>query len=263
MAFRNYQIRCSFYPVSWSTPIIAYTGLSRRCLIWPETEMSGMAGDGDISYGWRWKCLVWLETEMSCMAGDSDVSYGCRWLFTLVRADGIQLYLYFHIYTGLVALLDRTHSSFSIITLLTGYEPSPHYNLYYIFSIYILRLRASKNPNPLTTIFAHQPQHHHHVSPCIVAFLTSSTLNMSNKPFKTGHSNIPKLVIATGSGILSAVRVWTAITGLFGSRPIQKPDEQTLGGPNLDRFRSPSSFCWVCLALSVPISGSAFQVSQL
>jgi len=34
---------------------IAYTGLSRRrrCLVWPETEMSCMAGDGDVSYGRR------------------------------------------------------------------------------------------------------------------------------------------------------------------------------------------------------------------
>jgi len=31
---------------------IAYTGLSRRrrCLVWPETEMSCMTGDGDVSY---------------------------------------------------------------------------------------------------------------------------------------------------------------------------------------------------------------------
>jgi len=28
------------------------------------------AGDGDVSYGRRRRCLVWPETEMSCMAGD-------------------------------------------------------------------------------------------------------------------------------------------------------------------------------------------------
>ena len=43
---------------------------------------------------------------------------------TLVRADGIQPYWYVHIYTGLVALLDRIQSSFSSITISTGYEPS-------------------------------------------------------------------------------------------------------------------------------------------
>jgi len=51
---------------------IAYTGLSRRrrCLVWPEPEMSCTVGDGDV--------LVQSETEMSCMAGDGDVSYGRR-----------------------------------------------------------------------------------------------------------------------------------------------------------------------------------------
>jgi len=38
---------------------------------------------------------------------------------TLVRADGIQPYWYVHIYTGIVALLDRIQSSFSIITIST------------------------------------------------------------------------------------------------------------------------------------------------
>jgi len=46
--------------------VIAYTGLSRR---W-------------VSYGRRRRCLVWPETEMSCMAGDGDASYGRRWLLT-------------------------------------------------------------------------------------------------------------------------------------------------------------------------------------
>jgi len=31
------------------------------------------AGDGDVSYGWRRRCLIWPETEMSHMAGDGDV----------------------------------------------------------------------------------------------------------------------------------------------------------------------------------------------
>jgi len=60
---------------------------------------------------------------MSRMAGDSDVSYGRRSLLTLVRADGIQPYWYVHIYTGLVALLDRSQSSFSSIIISTPYIP--------------------------------------------------------------------------------------------------------------------------------------------
>jgi len=82
-------------------------------------EMSCTAGGGDVLYSRRRRCLVWPETEISRMAGDGDVSYGWRWLLTLVRADGIQPYWYVHIYTGLVALLDRIQTSFSIITIST------------------------------------------------------------------------------------------------------------------------------------------------
>jgi hypothetical protein len=56
-----------------------------------------------------------------------------------------------------------------------------------------LTLKSLKHPNPLTTITAHQPQHHHHQSLYIVTFLTSSTLNMSNETFKSGHAYVPKL----------------------------------------------------------------------
>jgi hypothetical protein len=84
---------------------------------WPETEMSCTVGDRDVLYGQRRWCLVSQESVMSRMAGDGDVSYGQRWLLALVRADGIQPYWYVHIYTGLVALLDRLQLSFSIITI--------------------------------------------------------------------------------------------------------------------------------------------------
>jgi hypothetical protein len=56
-----------------------------------------------------------------------------------------------------------------------------------------LTLKSIQNPNPLTTIPANQLQHHHHPSLYIVTFLTSSTLNMSNETFKSGHSYVPKL----------------------------------------------------------------------
>jgi len=51
---------------------IAYTGLSRRrkCLERSETEISCMAGDGDVLYVRRRRCLVWPEAVMSRMAGD-------------------------------------------------------------------------------------------------------------------------------------------------------------------------------------------------
>jgi len=54
---------------------------------------------------------------MSRMAGDGDVLYGRRRLLTLVQADGIQSYLCFHIYTGLVALLDRIQFQASLSSL--------------------------------------------------------------------------------------------------------------------------------------------------
>ena len=71
------------------------------------------------------------------------------------------------------------------------------------------------------------------------------------------------VVLATCPGNLPAVRVWTAKTGRFGSRPVQKPDLLTLGRPNPDRYPSTRRFRWVWRDLSVPISGSAFRVSHL
>jgi hypothetical protein len=70
-------------------------------------------------------------------------------------------------------------------------------------------------------------------------------------------------VFATGPGNLQAVRVWTAKTGQFGSKTVQKPIPQTLGRPNLDPYLSTCRFCRVRLDPSVPISGSAFWVSHL
>jgi len=72
-----------------------------------------------------------------------------------------------------------------------------------------------------------------------------------------------KLVLATGPGNPPAVRVWTTEMAWFGSKPAQKPDPLTLGGPNLDPYPSTCGFRRVWLDLSGPISGSAFRVSHL
>jgi len=69
--------------------------------------------------------------------------------------------------------------------------------------------------------------------------------------------------VSNGPGNPAAVRVWTAETGRFSSRPGQKPDPLTLGGPNPDLYPSTRGFRPVWLYLSVPISGSAFLVSHL
>jgi hypothetical protein len=71
------------------------------------------------------------------------------------------------------------------------------------------------------------------------------------------------LVLATGPGIPPAVRVGTAKPGRSGSRPVPKPNPQTLGGPIPDPYLSTRGFCRVWLDPSVPISGSAFRVSHL
>jgi len=59
------------------------------------------------------------------------------------------------------------------------------------------------------------------------------------------------LVLATGPGNPAAFWVWTAKTGRFGSRTVQKHDPLTLGGANPDPHPS------------VPISGFAFRVSYV
>jgi hypothetical protein len=53
------------------------------------------------------------------MPGDRDGSYGRRLWLTPVQADGIQPYLYFHIYTGLGTFLDRIQLSLTSITIST------------------------------------------------------------------------------------------------------------------------------------------------
>jgi len=72
-----------------------------------------------------------------------------------------------------------------------------------------------------------------------------------------------RVVLATGPGSPPAVRVWTPNTGQFGSRTVQKPDPQTLGGPNPVLYPSTRGFRQVWLDPSVPICGSACRVSHL
>jgi len=118
------------------------------------------------------RSLSSVARDESRMARDKPRMTGdyCRPEESIPRCVRTHSHLYSYIY-GLVALLDYIQSSFSIITIWTGYEPGARYNFYFT----ILN-KSLKTPNPLTTIPAHQPQHHHHLSPSIVTFLTSSTL---------------------------------------------------------------------------------------
>jgi len=71
------------------------------------------------------------------------------------------------------------------------------------------------------------------------------------------------LLSATHPGNPPGVLVWSAKTGQFGSRTVQKPDQQTLGGLNPDQYSSARASRRVCLDLSVPISSSRFRVWHL
>jgi len=68
------------------------------------------------------------------------------------------------------------------------------------------------------------------------------------------------LVLATGPGNQPAVRIWTGKTVWFGSRHVEKPDAELLGGPNPYPYPLTCGFCWVWLDPSVPVSGSPFRV---
>jgi len=117
-------------------------GRRQWCLVWPETEKSRMAGDCDVSYGRRKGCLIWPETVMSRMAGDN-----C-WLWYRLMALSCTCTL---IYIGLVALWDRIHSSFSSITISTGYEPGYCYYLSISWSSLQSLSWSSKEPQESKT----------------------------------------------------------------------------------------------------------------
>jgi len=74
-----------------------------------------------------------------------------------------------------------------------------------------LTLKSLKNPNPLTTIPAHQPQHHHHPSLYIVTFLTSAKvqidyrLRYAHTRTRAAHNKLPVDPCATRSLLSSIV----------------------------------------------------------
>jgi len=71
------------------------------------------------------------------------------------------------------------------------------------------------------------------------------------------------LVLATGRGNLPVAQIWTAKTGPFGSRQVQKPDALTVGRPNPDLDVSTHGFRQDCIDTSIAISGSAICISHL
>jgi len=88
-------------------------------------------------------------------------------------------------------------------------------------------------------------------------YYTSLTLDLPRR------FRFPRLVLAMGLGNTPAVQVWTPRTGQFRSRPIQKANPLTLGGPNPHLYPLTLGLCRVSLEPSVPISGSVFRVLHL
>jgi hypothetical protein len=81
------------------------------------------------------------------MAGDDSRMTGdcCRPEGSIHRCVRTHSHLYSYIY-GLVALLDNIQSSFSSITISTGYEPGARYHLYHAYAIYISRSQEPQKP---------------------------------------------------------------------------------------------------------------------
>ena len=67
-------------------------------------------------------------------------------------------------------------------------------------------------------------------------------------------------MLGTGPGDLPAVRVWTGNLVWFGSKTVQQPDPQLLGGANPAPYPSTHGSPQVWLDLSGPISGFALRV---
>jgi len=76
-------------------------------------------------------------------------------------------------------------------------------------------------------------------------------------------SNPMLLVLPTGLGNLPGVLGLIGKTTRFGSRTIQKPNPQLLGGPNTDPYKITRGFHRVWLDPSVPIPSSAFRIFYL
>jgi hypothetical protein len=91
---------------------------------------------------------------------------------TLVRADGIQSYLYFHIYTGLVALLDRIQLSFSIITISTNRTDPENPN-----SQQAPTGSHSRDPN-----IQDPSEDHHDPPPTPLLLINSASSNLTTNP---------------------------------------------------------------------------------
>jgi len=111
---------------------------------------------------------------------------------------------------------------------------------------------------PRSTVSCSQPVSHFSEGVDVLSVSNSSGpslrvwVQVRTKPLKNWRSwLLIHLVSATGPGNPPAVRILTRKTVQFGSRPIQKPDPQLLGGPNPDPYPWTRGCCQVWLVLSV------------
>ena len=79
-------------------------------------------------------------------------------------------------------------------------------------------------------------------------------------PEFAGGCLVVQRVIATGPDNMPAVCVPAGNTIRFGSRTVQKPNQQRIGRPYPDPYVSTRGCCRVWLDLSVLISGYLFRV---
>jgi len=87
-------------------------------------------------------------------------------------------------------------------------------------------------------------------------YLSLGDINLGKNPDPSKQLievNTFPVVLAPNQSNQPVVRVWTAITGPFGSRPVPQPDPLTVGGPHPDPYPSSFGFCRVWLHPSVPI----------
>jgi len=182
-------------------------------------------------------CMIGLchlvAGDDSCMAGgESRMTGDCsRPEGSIHRCERMHSHLYSYIY-GLVALLDNIQSSFSSITISTGYEPGARYDLYYEYSIYILQPRASKtlnHPRPslfvtvATAVHKHPKTQHHHHRHHLPHSATMSTFKMFTESFKNDYRVITKPTIFSSIPFQA-----TAIYQSDTTSPWQKPCESLL-----------------------------------
>ena len=137
--------------------------------------------------------VAWGE---SCMTGDCSRLEG-----SIHRCVRMHSHLYSYIY-GLVALLNNVQSSFSSITIGTGYEPGARYNLYYEYCIFISPSRASKTlnhpwPSLFVTVATAAPKHtatqHHHHHYHLVHTSTTSIFTLCTEIITNNYQVIAKL----------------------------------------------------------------------